>query len=165
MGKEMLTLIAIIGAIIVMTLIERLKLAIATETTQGKAFQDIIKKQTELIGTLRTQNADLTTKVQELVPLAEQVPGLTDKVAALEAKVAEQDTTLAEVDKLLIDIEGINPTPVADAMVDGAQELPMPSPIVDEAPSPSLFTIPDSQVIDAAVNDLVNDDLANTPAS
>jgi predicted nuclease with TOPRIM domain len=127
---------------IMSALAEKIKALIAVETAEGQALQDA---NTALAASLAAANE----KIAALESAASAIPELSAQIEALKADMALADEAANA-------IANINPTPVADGIIEEVVENPDVStpPVVEEAPAPAPEAIPDVPVVEAAVDAL-----------
>jgi hypothetical protein len=123
-------------------LAEKLKSLIAVETEEGAV---LVAKVAELTAALSSATATIAV----LEPMAASVPAMQTELDSLKADLAAADEAASAISE-------INPTPVADGIIDEVitnPEIPTP-PVVEEAPAPAPDVIPETPVVEAAVDAL-----------
>jgi hypothetical protein len=123
-------------------LADKIKALVAVETEEGAV---LVAKVAELTAALSSATATIAV----LEPMAASVPAMQAELDSLKADLASADEAAAT-------IAGINPTPVADGVIDEVVENPeiVTPPVVEEAPTPTTETIPETPVVDAAIDAL-----------
>lgn len=123
-------------------LADKIKSLIAVETAEGAV---LVQANADLKVALEAAKV----RIAELEALAATVPELQTIIDSLKADLASADEAAAT-------IAGINPTPIADGVVVEVvenPEIPTPAVVVD-APAPTIETIPETVVVEAAIDAL-----------
>lgn len=127
---------------ILMTLAEKIKALVAVETEEGKKLQEANAK-------LSTALTGANEKIAQLEAIAGTVPGLQEQIDGLKAELAEASIAADAIAE-------INPTPVADGVVEEVIDNPdiETPPVVEEAPAPAPEVILPVEVVEAAIDAL-----------